>query len=143
MRDAAMRMAYKYLAQYRKAEIVIQQKEQELEELRAQAEYRGQVDGERVQSSTAGDTLAIYVARIIEAEQRLLVERKQLLLLRTRIVASIQALPNSRHCDLLYRRYVECKSFRQIAGEMQYSPEYIRNHLHPAALRAMGKYLRG
>lgn len=137
-----MQMAYKYLAQYQKAEIAIQQRKQELEALRAQAEYRGQVDGERVQSSTAGDTLAIYVARITEAERRLWADLEQQLLLRTRIVTSIQALPNSRHCDLLYRRYVECKSFRQIAREMQYSPEYIRNHLHPAALQAMGKYLR-
>lgn len=141
MKNNAIKMGRRYLEQYRKAEILTRQKELELENLRAQAEYHGQAEGERVQSSAAGDTLAVYVARIIEAESSLLAAREHLLMLRTEIVSGIQALRDARYCDLLYRRYVECKSYRQIAHEMQYSPEYVRNHLLPAALQAMGEYL--
>lgn len=133
--------AYKYLMQYKSAGIILRQNEQELAELRALAEYRGQSDGERVQTSVVGDALAVYVARIMEMEQQLADERRKLLLLRSEIVYAIQALQDSRYCDLLYRRYIELKSLQKIAIEMQYSPEYIRNHLHPAALQAMGEFL--
>lgn len=141
MKNITMQQAFEYLDSYKKADVAAQQLELELYNLRAQVEYRGGSDGEKVQTSAAGDTLAVFVVRIIELEQRYATERERLLALRAEIVRSIQSLPNVAHSDLLYRRYVEYKSLRQIAREMQYSPEYIRNHLHPAALRAMGNYL--
>lgn len=141
MKNIAMRQAFEYLCGYKKADVAVQQLELELYNLRAQAEYHGGSDGEKVQTSAAGDMLAVYVVRILELEQRYATEKEKLLAQRAEIVRDIQALPNATHSDLLYRRYVEHKSMRQIAREMQYSPEYIRNHLHPAALRAMGNYL--
>ena len=134
--------AYRYLCQIRHYDVLIRQQEQEIANLRAQAEYRGQSSGERVQTSAAGDTLAAYAARIVDAEAKLIEDKQRLLLLREQIVHDIQSLPDRRHSDLLYRRYVEGKSFKRIAAEMIYSYEYIRNHLHPAALRSMDSLLR-
>lgn len=141
---ATERAAYEYLSEYRRAGVLLRQKEEELLNLRLQAEYRGESadgGGERVGAGAAGDALGNLVAKIIEAEELLLLERERLLVLRAKVVADIQALKNPKCSDLLYRRYIEGKSFGRIAGEMHYSSDYVRGRLHPAALLALGKNL--
>lgn len=110
--------------------------------LREQAVYHGQAtSGERVQSSGPQDSIGSQVARIIDMSNRLQAERMNLVTLREEIVGNIQALSDPVHSEVLYKRYVEYKSWRRIAGEMQYSADHVRGALHNAALRSFREHM--
>ena len=53
---------------------------------------------------------------------------------RNYMISLIQRLSNSKHIQLLYKRYVEFKSFNVIAAEMGYSLSHIMR-LHCYAIR--------
>ena len=55
-------------------------------------------------------------------------------------VESIESLPNEGHRNMLFKRYVDGKSFEEISVEMQYSYTYTCN-LHGEALRELQKLL--
>ena len=50
------------------------------------------------------------------------------------IINQIHTLNDSKHIEILHKRYVEFKSFELIAVEMSYTYQYIRE-LHGNALR--------
>ena len=55
-------------------------------------------------------------------------------------ISSIETLCNDTHRDLLFKRYVEDKSFEQISIEMGYVYNYTCN-LHGEALKELSKVL--
>ncbi|MCF0230661.1 MAG: hypothetical protein HUJ76_13330 [Parasporobacterium sp.] len=63
---------------------------------------------------------------------------RELELARHRIIGEIQSLEDSRHVDLLYRRYVSWQSWEQIADVMHYDKRHI-HRLHGDALLAFRK----
>lgn len=55
--------------------------------------------------------------------------------LRNTAINQIQTLTNVQHVEILYKRYIECKSFETIASEM-YLSYYRACHLHGDALQS-------
>ena len=53
-------------------------------------------------------------------------------------INSIESLENVRYRDVLYKVYVEYKSFEEISVEMKYTYKYTRN-LHGEALNELAK----
>ena len=55
-------------------------------------------------------------------------------------IESIESLPNEAHRDILFKRYVNGKSFEEISVEMQYAYNYTCN-LHGEALKELQNFL--
>ena len=55
-------------------------------------------------------------------------------------IESIENLSNESHRNMLFKRYVEDKSFEEISVEMQYAYNYTCN-LHGEALKELQKHL--
>lgn len=127
-----------YLRQLRTAEIKIEQKEEELERLKASLESISTgTDSERVQT-TPKDRLSEEVPIIADLEEEINVDLGALLMLRNKIINEIQSMDNPVYINILYKRYVQYKSLEEIAVEMSYSYVHIRR-LHGYALIQFSK----
>ena len=129
--------AKEYLQQLRMLDIKIRHRKEQVEELRALAMYSGSFasDGERVQTSGSGDRMSEQVARYVDLQAEVeemirgYTERKD------RIIREIHELSDARYVEVLFKRYVEFKSFERIACEMNYNYTWICE-LHGKALQA-------
>ena len=124
-----------YLRQLKTASIKIEQKEDELERLKAAAEsISANNESERVQT-TPRDRISEDVARIADLKEEINRDIGELLILRNKIINEIQSLDNPVYIDILYKRYVEYKTLEEIAVEMSYTYVHTRR-LHGLALQA-------
>lgn len=126
-----------YLQLYRDAVRRAQAALDHREELRAIAEritpQYGTTGGG---SSGAGDKLGAAVARIIDAEARVDAEIELLIATEREIEQTINAVKDERLKALLYERYINGKTWEQIAVQLNYSwRQTIR--LHGIALSAV------
>lgn len=130
-----------YLRQLRTAEIKIEQKEEELERLKASLEsISAGTDGERVQT-TPRDKVSEEVPQKVDLEEEIKSDIKTLLILKNKIINEIQSMDNPIYINILYKRYVQYKSLEEIAVEMSYSYTRLR-HLHGRALQGFkNKYI--
>lgn len=127
-----------YLRQLRTAEIKIEQKEEELERLKASLESISTgTDSERVQT-TPRDRLSEEITRIVDLEKEINSDLGAMLMLRNKIINEIQSMDNPIYINILYKRYVQYKSLEEIAVEMSYSYTRLR-HLHGRALQGFKK----
>lgn len=127
-----------YLRQLRTAEIKIEQKEEELERLKASLESISTgTDSERVQT-TPKDRLSEEVPIIADLEKEINSDLGAMLMLRNKIINEIQSMDNPVYINILYKRYVQYKSLEEIAVEMSYSYTRLR-HLHGRALQGFKK----
>lgn len=127
-----------YLRQLKTASIKIEQKEDELERLKAAAEsISANTESERVQT-TPKDRVSEDVARIMDLKEEINRDIEKLLILRNKIINEIQSLDSPVYIDILYKRYVEYKTLEEIAVEMSYSYTRLR-HLHGRALQGFKK----
>ncbi len=129
--------AKEYLQQLQRLDTVINQKIAELNDLRRKAEGIGSIDyaKDKVQTSPAGDALFVsMVGRIADLEAEISAEIARYMKEKHLIISQMQSLPNVNHVSLLYKRYVEFKSFEIIAAEMGFAYQYIIE-LHREALR--------
>ena len=123
-----------YLRQLKTASIKIEQKEDELERLKAAAEsISANNESERVQT-TPRDRISEDVARIADLKEEINRDIGELLILRNKIINEIQSLDNPVYIDILYKRYVEYKTLEEIAVEMSYSYRQVLR-LHGLALQ--------
>lgn len=110
---------------------LIQAKENAYEDAcRITANYSDDV---RVQSSprNAQETRLVNLAdyeRMINDEIDALYDIKQ------EIFRAVMAVPDPKHRTLLLERYVNLKTWEQIAVDMKYSYHYVNKDLHEAAL---------
>lgn len=124
-----------YLRQLRTAEIKIEQKEEELERLKASLESISTgTDSERVQT-TPRDRLSEEVPIIADLKEEIKSDIKALLILKNKIINEIQSMDNPVYINILYKRYVQYKSLEEIAVEMSYVYVHTRR-LHGLALQA-------
>lgn len=131
-----------YLRQLRTAEIKIEQKEEELERLKASLESISTgTDSERVQT-TPRDKVSEEVPQKVDLEEEINADLGALLMLRNKIINEIQSMDNPVYINILYKRYVQYKSLEEIAVEMNYAYGYIKR-IHGHALLAFGKSKRG
>lgn len=125
----------KYLQQIRIFDTRIRQKRDLYNEVHESALSVGAIkyDKEQVQTSKLGDALEKNVIRYLELEEQLEKESEELLNLKNKIINEIQSLDDDRFINILYKRYVEYKSYELIAVEMNYSFDYVKE-LHRDAL---------
>ena len=117
----------------------IKQKEIQLECLRETAGGAAALryDKVQIQNSPQGDMLEKKVIELIELEESILVEKVHLEKLRAQVISQIHELDDERYIKVLFKRYVEKKSYELIAVECSYTYDYIRE-LHSDAIRAFG-----
>lgn len=120
--------AKEYLQQLRRLDTVIDQKIKELDDLKVKSTCIGGFDysKERVQTSPSGDTPYVRtVSRMIDLNEEInrdiddFVDRKH------KIINEIQSLENTKHIQILFKKYVEYKTFERISVEMNYTYQYI------------------
>lgn len=132
--------AKQYLMQVREAKVKIEQKRQELQELRETAGIREQPDGERVLSSSAQEGCANVAIRIVhlerEIERRIVeyCERKD------RIIEMIHSMGNYQYIEVLFRRYIRFEPFEVIAVGIGYTFRHT-TRLHGEALLEFQKVM--
>lgn len=122
-----------YLMQYRDAARKASAALNHLEELRAMAtritpNYSGSGG-----SHAAGDRLGEAVARIVDAENRVSDEIELLEATEREVIATIDAVADKTLRTLLYERYINGKTWEQIAVKLNYSYRQT-TRMHGAAL---------
>ena len=77
------------------------------------------------------------IDQIVDIEAELITELGNLLVERQKIISEIEGISDERLSELLYFRYIEGKTMRQIAGEMGYSMDWAkRTHNRALAMFA-------
>lgn len=123
-----------YLQQYRQAVMRAEAAMDHLEELRAMATritpyYSAEGGG----THQAGDKLGAAVARILDAESRVSDELEMLEATEREIICTISKLTDGTLRTLLYERYINGKTWEQIAVQMNYTYRRV-TQLHGKAL---------
>ncbi len=128
-----------YLNQIRKLDILIRQKQEQLQELRSKAEGQGSVDyaADRVQTSPV-DSLSENVAAFVDLQSEIENTLRQYIRTKSMIIDQIQQLEDTRYIEILYKRYVEYKNITVVAYEMGYEYTWLC-HLHGDALNAFAE----
>lgn len=128
-----------YLGQLKVLEIKIRQKKDELESLIAESESVSINLGEKVQTS-AVNQLSEIVSKIVDLKMEIDQEVLKLLEKRNEIIELIHRLNNPLFIDVLYKRYVQYKTFEDIAEETKYSVRQI-HRIHGYALSSIKKQM--
>ena len=113
--------AKEYLQQLHKADVIINQRIQEKADLRARL-------------SSIGAGYERQIARIIDLENEIDSLIDDYVDLKHKIIGEIHNMKKPDHIRILYKRYVENKRLEQIAVEMNYTYQYVRE-LHGYALQ--------
>ena len=129
--------AKEYLSQYRLLKIKINQREQELEEYRSTLGSAGINLSNNVQISPT-DALGNSVVRLLYMEAEIEEEIRRLVELKNKIINEIHMLENPLFIEILYKRYIECKTLWDISKEINYDYRYVKR-LHGWALKAFGE----
>lgn len=136
--------AKEYLRRLKWADYGIQARMEELERMKEEQTYISSINytAERVQTSPKNEMFP-QSDKKLDLEMRIKRGIRDLQILRERILTEIADLENANHAKLLYERYVNYRSFEEIACMMNYS--YVRiTHMHGEALQAFAdKYLSG
>ena len=129
--------AKEYLAQYREAARRVTAAQDHLTELRAMAEritpnYGGSGGG----THQTGDKLGAAVARLVDAESRVSDELELLEATEREVIGTIDKITDGTLHTLLYERYINGKTWEQIAVALNYSYRQT-TRMHGAALIAV------
>lgn len=125
--------AKEYLQQYGHAIKRTHAISDHLAELRAVCEQLRTEDGKRVALDKA-------VAAKVDAEEKYKAEIIALCRLETEIACTIDRLQEP-YRTLLFERYINGKTWEQVAVDMHYSYVHIVHRLHPAALTAVAEII--
>ena len=90
-------------------------------------------DHDKVVRTGSRDQTGDTVIRLENSVNRYIATMTDYANMRDDIVKQIQAVEDVRYMNILYKRYVECKSYETIGKEMTYRDDYIRR-LHTEAL---------
>lgn len=139
--------AKEYLMQVRVLASKVRSLDEEITALREeQASIRSAwPDGQPHGSGTTDPTgmMATRLAdQLLRAETELISLRSQLWAKRMSIIDTISKVTKAEHNRLLYLRYVQCRSWEEIAVEMHYTYRWITS-LHGQALQEVEKILHG
>lgn len=119
-----MKNANTYLKQLRLLDVQIKQKEEELARLKSETENITPILSERVQTS-ASDKLSAKIAEIVDIEQDIKKRKTELIIKRHIIIEKIHTLKDPVLVEILYKRYIEYKNYKEIAEEMHYNINYV------------------
>lgn len=129
--------AKEYLSQIQKLQTIIEQKQEQIKEIRESVSTVRAVrfDLEKVQGGGQTDRIGDSVVRIVDLEKELESDMLKLLDRQHEVINQIQRLDDCRCMSLLFKRYIMGKSFQIIANEMNFTYRHCLN-LHEKALNA-------
>lgn len=130
----------RYLQQIKILDTKIEQKEDQYKEAYNAALSVGAIkcDKNLVQTSKANDGNENLVLKYLDLENEIKRKKLEFHKAKDKIINEIQGIPDDRYVNVLYKRYVEYKSYENISYEMHYSMQYVKQ-LHKQALRAFEK----
>lgn len=132
-----MNQAKVYLNQLRILDSKIQRRQQEVDELKQAAMSLGSVglDPDKVRTDSPDpDPLASRIVNYVKMENEINEMIDEFIDLKHTIIGQIQMLEDANCMDVLWKRYVDRKTFVQIAEEMHYDISTIFR-IHGRALQ--------
>ena len=130
--------AKQYLSQIRRLDIQIGQRREELDRLHSAAQSVSVHAGDARHSFGGSDRVGDTAARLCDLEAEINKDVQVLAELRHKIINQIQRLGDTRHVDLLYRRYVNYQSWEEISDSMYYTVRHVQR-LHGSALQEFAR----
>lgn len=129
--------AKEYLEQLEILNTVINQKIEELHELKTDSINVGAIDysKDRVQGGKQGNPVQDAVSRFVDLENTINDEIDQYANSKHLLINQIQQLHNNNYIQILFKKYVQFKTLNKVSEEMNMSYDYIRE-LHKKALHA-------
>lgn len=111
-----------YLGQVRRLEYQIQNKISEIEQLRELSRsVSAIVNEERVQTTPDFDKIGAMYCKIETIEEKLSVLIDEYMEQKNKIIGQIEAIDEDIYYELLFHRYIERKTFEEIAVDIKYS----------------------
>ena len=133
--------AKEYLQSVRNADLAIQDKIEEVAKLEALATKINSLnEGERVQSSGSQDKMADAVCKIADLKSEIQTEIDNLLKLKREVRIVIEKVSEPVLMSVLNKRYIQYKSWEQIAIELSLSWRHTLR-LHGKGLREINKII--
>ncbi len=134
--------AKEYLQQVRNADIAVNNKMEELAGLEALAtKINALNEGDRVQATGSQDKMADTVCKIADLKAEIQAEIDSLLALKREVRGVIKQVSEPVLMSLLHKRYLQYKSWKEIAVEMNYSLDRTYT-LHGKALKSINSILK-
>ena len=129
--------AREYLSEVQRLQIIIEQKQERIKEIRESASTVRTVrfDLEKVQGGGQTDRIGDSVAKIVDLETEVESDIVNLIYRQHEITNQIHKLYNPNHMKILYKRYIEGKDLQTIADEINFTYQYVLE-LHGKALKA-------
>lgn len=132
--------AKEYLRQYKLMTARIRNREHDLAELREERESISiNLDG-MPHGTSLSDKTARLAAQLADAEEEIIELRSEAWSIRMEIVRTLNRIQSPEYNTLLYLRYIEGKTWEQIAVEMHYTFRHT-TRLHGDALREVDAIL--
>lgn len=126
--------AKEHLLQVKRADAVIANRQSELENLRElSTSISCSNEGEKVQKTLDTDKISSLIAKIVDIQHEINDSIDDYIDLKHKIASEINGLGVGDHTKVLFKRYIEYKSWELIAVEMNFSIRHIYN-LHGTAL---------
>ncbi len=124
-----------YLSQLQLLDVKIDQKIQELDELKRLISIKAvDYSREKVQTNVCHNAdFENTIIKIIDIEREINTQIDNFVNKKHQIINQIQGMKNCKYIQVLYKRYVEYKSLKTIANEMDYTYQYTRE-LHKISL---------
>lgn len=130
-----------FLSQYLEADREIDAQLDEIRKLRAKITGTGvNLNPDKVQSSPPGDTMARIIEKIMDMEQEVDTEIDELQKIRREVFQVIRSIPNWKQRAVLRRRYINGKTWEQIAVDLDLSYQWVCA-LHGKALQEAKKFI--
>lgn len=127
--------AKEFLKQYRHMDKMIRRKREQLKDLRMMSESLGGFsEGERVQNSGSHDKIASNVAKIVDLEAEILSDIDKMIEVKRNVMKTIDMVEEADLKEVLYMRYLEFKTWIDIAYEVGCSYQWV-HELHGKALK--------
>ena len=132
--------AKEYLSRYKLLDSKINDRLEQLEDLRSMALRITPVQGDGSAHSGSSDKIGSIVAKIVDLESTINIDIDRLIELKLEIESIIKSVNDDVLETLLIKRYINCKTFEQIAVEMHYTYKWICV-MHGKALKKIKEYI--
>lgn len=127
--------AKEYLQQIKSVDVRINLNIERLEVMKSRAVYSGGIGTSKAdnQSHSSKDKLSNEVCDIVMLDEKITEQIERLANAKEKVINQIMRLNNAAFIQILYKRYLEYKSWRQISTEMFFSKSYTMQ-MHKSAL---------
>lgn len=126
--------AKQYLRQVRRLDNRVNAKLEQVEVLRAMiTRMTANLTTDKVQESNIPDKISTLICKIVDLEKEIINDINKLIDLKTKVMRKIDSIQNDDYRLLLTLRYLNFKTWEQIAVEMKFTFQWV-HELHKRAL---------